>query len=134
MDDPQKNWTLEQAQALAKQLEATERTLTLNKRQLISEVMYPTIAAKLKLGWTHQAVCEELAQLGIAVTPHTLRTYLKSRTHTRRSAVGGRQTPSAKAALDREPTTSEPSRRPAVAAPRPLPPAAAPRADDDASR
>lgn len=87
MRSEQKNWTLEQAKALADRLEASERSMVLNKRQLICEVMYPAITAKLKNGWTHQAVCEELAQLGIAITPNTLRSYLKGRSKTRRSAT-----------------------------------------------
>ena len=86
MNSEQKNWTLEQAQALADRLQASERSMVLNKRQLICEVMHPVITAKLKNGWTHQAVCEELAQLGIAITPNTLRSYLKNRSKTRRSA------------------------------------------------
>lgn len=130
MSEPPKNWTLEQAQALAEQLEAAERTTVLNKRQLIGEVMYPTIAAKLKLGWSYQAVCEELAQLGIEVTPHTLRTYLKSRAKTRRHGAGGRSAVPAKVVPSREghPKTSPLASSRSSAPPNPTDP------DHDASR
>lgn len=80
-----RGWTMEEARALASRLERVERPADLDKRSLVQGALYPVIARKLRRGWTHEAVCEELARLGIEVAPSTLRSYLRKGKAARRS-------------------------------------------------
>lgn len=77
-------WTLEEAQALARRLDEAERPVDLDKRSLVQGELHPIINRKLRQGWTHKAVCEELAQLGVEVAPSTLRRYLREAKTARR--------------------------------------------------